>query len=375
MKRLIVSLTMIGAAFAAGAQAYTVPRFGDNWSAGVNVGLASPVKGHSFFGNMRPVVGLDGAKRLTTAFALGAEAVFGFNTSRWPAAVHSSTAFDRSYVGVYGSFDFMCLGGNGCRERFFSAGIQAGCGWGHDFIAGAGDNNFFATKAGLFFRFNVSPRFVVTLSPSMLWDMSDAKARQSSASYSGSQAVFSLQAGLRYRFGPGFRCLPIYDVAQIDALNGQINVLREEINTATEAEKAARAENVRLAAGLVECSAAKPEVIREVSVNNRFNTERDVFFLLGSAVITPDQMPNVELIASYLKNHPHSRVVIKGYASRDGNKEANARLAQKRAESVKEALVKRYRISPERISASGAGIGNLFEEESWNRVSVCTIEN
>jgi len=347
-----MALVALGTGIVVMAQAYVAPRFGDNWSAGVSVGIASPVKGHGFLGNLRPTISFDGSKRLTPAFALGAEAIFGFNTSRWPVAVYSPTVFDRSYIGVYGAIDFMQLGQPPCSGRFFSMGLQAGCGWGHDFRSDkVKDYNFFATKAGLFFGFNFSPRFSVTLSPSMVWDMSGARSSMGSASYSARQAVFNLQAGLRYNFGPGFQCPRLYDAAQIDALNGQINTLRKELD------------------------AAKAEVVKEVSVNNRFNTERDIFFLLGSATITDDQMPNVELVASYLKNHPGSRVVIKGYASRDGKHEANLRLAQKRAESVKTALVTRYHIPAERIQAIGAGIGELFDEDAWNRVSVCTLEN
>ena len=377
MKKLILmSLALLMPALTMSGQAYSAPRIGDNWSAGVSVGVASPVKGHSFFGNMRPTVGLDGSRRLTPAFSLGAEALFGFNTSRWPGLVHSTTAFDRSYVGVYGAIDLMRLGSRPCSSRFFSLGIQAGCGWGHDFrTAGVPDHNFFATKAGLFVGLNVSPRFSVNLAPSVLWDMSDARSRQSSAAYSGRQAVFNLQAGVRYSFGPGFQCVPIYDPAQVDALNGQINSLRASLGEAAVQVETLRAENARLTSQLDECRAKKPEVVKEVSVNNRFNTERDIFFLLGSATITPDQMPNVELVAAYLKNHPGSRVVIKGYASRDGNHGANVRLAAKRAESVRAALIKHYHIAPDRISASGAGIGDLFDEEAWNRVSVCTLEN
>lgn len=80
------------------------------------------------------------------------------------------------------------------------------------------------------------------------------------------------------------------------------------------------------------------------------------------------------MIADYMKNHPQSKVVIKGYASKDGNLDFNIKLAERRAESVKTALVKRYKIAASRITAEGEGIGNMFEEESWNRVSICTLE-
>ncbi|MDE6098012.1 MAG: OmpA family protein, partial [Muribaculaceae bacterium] len=87
-----------------------------------------------------------------------------------------------------------------------------------------------------------------------------------------------------------------------------------------------------------------------------------------------DQQPNVEMIAAYMKNHPNSKVVIKGYASKDGPLDLNIALAKKRAEAVKTALVNKYKIPASRIQAEGQGIGEMFEEESWNRVSICTLE-
>lgn len=377
MRKLLVLLCIACASlFAAAQDAYLRPALGSNWAVGLQVGAASPVKGHAFFPNMAPTVGLNIDKHLTPAFALGIEGIAGFNTSRWPMAVHSSTIVDRLYAGAYGSLDFLSLSGLPCQQRPLAFGIQAGAGWGHDFQSGPTKaHNYFATKAGLFLRFNLSHRFAVTLSPSMMWDMSDAPTSQSSASYKASKAVFMLQAGMRYRFGAGFECPPLYNPSQIEALNGQINDLRADLADARTRAGESQARADQLALELHEAQSRKPEVVKEEVVNNRLNTVLDVFFLLGSAKVTPDQMPNVERIAVYLKNHPGSRVVIKGYASRDGNREANLRLATRRAESVRDELIRRYGIAASRISASGAGIGELFEEESWNRVSVCTLEN
>ena len=85
------------------------------------------------------------------------------------------------------------------------------------------------------------------------------------------------------------------------------------------------------------------------------------------------QTPNVERIATYLKNHEKATVSIKGYASPEGKAEVNARIAQQRADAVKSLLVKRYKIAENRITAEGQGVGNMFEEPDWNRVSICTI--
>lgn len=376
IKKLILGFLLGLCASNAGAQTYRRPGLADNWSLGVQAGAAAPIKGHSFFGNTRPTAAFDLEKRITPAFGLGAEAIFGFNTSRWPAATHSSTAFDRSYLGLFGSLDLFNLTGDPCAHRPFTMGLRAGCGWGHDFISGpTPGHSFFATKAGLFFNFNLTDRFALTLAPSMMWNLSDSPSSASSASYNAHRATLNLQAGIRYNFGRGFECVALYDGAQIDALNGQINNLRAGLDRSEAATKAADERAAALAAQLAECRNNKPEIVKEVTVNNRMNTVLDVFFLLGSSTVTPDQMPNVERVAIFLKNHPGSTVVIKGYASRDGNPALNERLAALRAEAVKSLLIKRFRISPARIQASGAGIGDLFEEDSWNRVSVCTIHN
>ncbi len=51
------------------------------------------------------------------------------------------------------------------------------------------------------------------------------------------------------------------------------------------------------------------------------------------------------------------------------------KLAQRRADAVKTALINKYKISSDRIVAEGQGIGEMFKEESWNRVSICTLED
>ncbi len=353
------------------------PGIGHGWSAGVTVGATTPLSGGAFWGNMRPAAGLEIRKTVSRAFALGIEGSWAVNTSSWRGAVHSSTAFDASYVGAYGSIDIPALFSKpGCRARKVGVGLIAGAGWGHAYQSGAVlDRNFFATKVGLDLKFCLNRALSLLIRPSFLWDMSDATTRQSSAAYSKRFSTFNFQAGLLYNFGRPISCVRPYDQAQVDELNSQINGLRSRL-TSVEAQLAEATQlNDTLAARLRRAAEAKPEIVREVRVDNRLNTECDVFFNIGSYTITASQMPNVERIASYMRSHPASKVVIKGYASRDGNLDFNLRLAQQRADAVRHALISRYKISASRIQAKGQGIGDMFEEESWNRVSICTLEN
>ncbi len=380
MKKIVLFAAIALGAMSASAQAVEQPGFFDNWSIGVDGGVTTPLKGHAFFRAMRPVVGLHIDKQVTPAFAVGVEGAFGINALTNEYGVKSATVFDNSYVGAYGAVDLCTLfGGYKCEKRFFTLEAVAGAGWGHDYVNKMGannyqDHNFFATKAGLNFNFNVCPNFTIALKPSVVWDMSDADVAMTSAAYDAHKAKFNIQAGLTYHFGNGFQCVKPYDQAEVDALNGQINDLRAMLDAANlnalNWENTANDLNAQLQACL--SRPVEKEVVKEVS--NNYNSVRFVFFRIGSSVITNDQMPNVEMIAAALKNNPNAKVVIDGYASKDGPEELNIKLAQARAEAVKKALISKYKIAADRIQAQGKGIGEMFEEESWNRVSICTID-
>lgn len=377
MKKTIIAATAIAAlgAMSATAQVIEQPNFGDNWSLGIEGGVTTPMNHNPFFGAMRGQFGIHVGKQLTPVFGLGIEGSTAVNTSSWKGRYHSSTAFDQMYVGAYGTVDlFNLFGGYQCAVRPFTIEAVAGAGWGHDFYTkadGRDDFNYFATKAGLNFNFNVTDHFTVAIKPYVAWNMGGSYDHGDVA-YNINKATFNLMAGVSYRFGKGFPCVRPYDQAEVDALNGQVNELRAAVDASAVALAASQAETAAIATQLAACQSRQPEVVKEVS--NQYNSVRFVFFRIGSSKITADQMPNVEMIADYMKNHPKSKVVIKGYASPDGNYDFNVKLAKARAESVKNSLVNKYKIAADRITAEGEGIGHMFEEDSWNRVSICTLE-
>lgn len=381
MKKLFVlgAVAVAGIMSVQAQQALESTNFGSNWSIGVKGGVGTPMSHSAFFGSMRGIVGLDVHKQISPTFGLGVEGQFGINTSSW-TGVKSSTAFDNSYVGVYGTANlFNLLGGYQCGGRAFDIDAVAGAGWGHNYYnAGvAKDYNFFATRTGLNFNFHPTQHFTISLQPAVVWAMSDngfgyTPIDQTSVGYNRNNAKFEFLVGLNYNIGEGFKCVKTYDQAEVDALNARVNDLRGDLDAAAVALAAQTAQNQALAAELLACQNQAPQVVKETT--NTLNSVRYVFFKLGSSVITPDQMPNVEMVAAYLKNHPTSKVVVKGYASPDGNYDFNVKLAAARAESVKNSLIKKYGIKADRITAEGEGIGNMFTEESWNRVSICTIE-
>lgn len=380
MKKTVLVAAIALGAMTASAQGIEQAGFFDNWSIGVDGGVTTPLNHAAFWGDMRGVVGLNLNKQVTPVLGLGVEANAAVNTSSWRGFVHSTTAFDQSYVGAYATADlFNLFGGYNCATRPFTIAAVLGAGWGHDYINGSNefvgrkDKNYFVTKAGLNFNINVNDNLTVSLKPYVAWNMNGTDIAQTASGYNINAATFNFLAGVTYHFGEGFNCVyPGYSQSDLDALNAQVNAMRGERDAALAAVAAAEAQNAALAADLAACRNKAPEVIKEVS--NNLNSVRYVFFKIGSSAITADQQPNVEMIAAYMKNHPNSKVVIKGYASKDGPVDLNIALAQKRAQAVKDALINRYKISASRIQAEGQGIGEMFEEESWNRVSICTLE-
>ncbi|MDE6291596.1 MAG: OmpA family protein [Muribaculaceae bacterium] len=378
MKKTLLAVAVLaaGAATTMAQESLQKPGFFSNMSIGVQGGATTPLKsGSKFFKDMRGAAGLDIRKQITPAFALGVEGDAAVNTSNWKGQTHSTTAFDASYVGTYGAVNLFKLFQPYGTKNVFDIEAQAGAGWGHFYRNGKGnDHNFFATKAGLNFNFNVSDAVTLSIRPSVLWDMSDAGVKQTSAAYNAEKAVFNIAAGVSVKLGDGFKySVPNYNLDEIAALNEKVTNLRADLAAAGDALNASNNENMALAAQLEQLKNQKPVVVKETQ--DFLSTVRYVNFAIGRYNVPSDQLPNVAAVASYLKNHPDATVNIKGYASQDGPIEVNERLANQRAESVKDMLIKKYGIPANRIKAEGMGVGHMFEEESWNRVAVCILDN
>ena len=187
--------------------------------------------------------------------------------------------------------------------------------------------------------------------------------------------------GIELNFGKSYAAAA--PAVNVNALNSQINDLRAQL---ADAQGAAADANSRLAQlqgdldaankALANCrndlNAAK-NVAPKVVDNSKQYMNILVHFPKSGTAITADQRANVERVATYLKSHPEATCTIKGYASPEGKEDVNVKLANGRAASVKDMLVKKYGIAANRINAAGQGISNMFDELSWNRVSICEI--
>jgi outer membrane protein OmpA-like peptidoglycan-associated protein len=198
--------------------------------------------------------------------------------------------------------------------------------------------------------------------------------------YCGVPATRSYSLGVNLVFGTDDAAPARVNNVELDLLNGQINDLRNQLANAQNASNAriAQLENDLAAANraLANCkndlNAAKNKPAGVVDNNKQFMSVL-VHFPVNKTAVSADQQPNVERIAAYMKSHPEATCTINGYASKEGPADNNMKLAEGRAASVKDMLVRKYGIDAKRINAAGQGISNMFDKLSWNRVSICEI--
>ena len=374
-KRTMIAGLLLGMAVV-GANAQTAVegnKFLDNWSLGINAGGTTPLTHSAFFKNMRPVVGLGLTKQLTPSFGIGMEAMGSFNTTV------SRTAIDNSNISLLGMINLNNFFGTYTGvPRTLEVEAVFGIGWLHYYVnEELGDHiNSPSTKVGLNFNFNLgeSKAWTLAVKPALVYDMNDAGYYH----FNANCAAWEITAGLKYHFKCSngehyFTKVRPYNQSEIDALNAQVNRLRGEAdNNAAALRKETQRAN-GLETELNECRNKAPQVVTNTIDNSKKILESVITFRQGRTTIESSQLPNVERIATYLRNHKEASVVIKGYASPEGSAEVNARIANQRAEAVKKMLVSKYRIAESRISAEGQGVGNMFDEPDWNRVSICTI--
>ncbi|MDR0891156.1 MAG: OmpA family protein [Mediterranea sp.] len=382
MKKCIFLCVLGISAYTANAQTLIEGnRIWDNWSVGVRGGALTPLTHSAYFKNARPTFGIEINKQMTPVFALGFQGSAAVNFTSSP------TAIDATDIGVQGKFNLMnLLGGYSGVPRLFEIEALAGMGWLHYYASRPViRQNTWATRFGLNLNFNLaqSKAWTVSLRPAVVYDMEGdfreiEKARTSSNHFNVNHGAFELTAGLAYHFKTSsgdhhLSRIKGYDQAEVDGLNASVNALREKLN-GSEEDKGILAEENKALRQAVDSLRNGPLPEPKVLEGEKTRIlESVITFGQGKTSVDASQWPNVERVASYLKHHAGAKVSIKGYASPEGSIEVNERIARQRAEAVKKMLVSKYRIDESRITAEGQGVGNMFAEPDWNRVSICTL--
>ena len=104
---------------------------------------------------------------------------------------------------------------------------------------------------------------------------------------------------------------------------------------------------------------------------------KDIHFDFDSFIIKPQDIPYLEKLAEFLKEHPDYRITIEGHCDERGSEMYNLALGQRRANAVKKFLIN-LGISSERIDTISYGEERPLDpghnEEAWAKNRRCHFE-
>ena len=377
--------------------AVTANKAGDNWYIGINAGVATNMqkfdyekagdKGAGFFKGFSPEFGLRIGKNLTTVFGLAADINAYFANKNVEAGkLNTKSTFGSKTLINATDFDLMTtwnlnnlFAGYKGEPRTFEIIALVGGGYSRNWAAHEGGIN---AKAAIDFAFNLGANkaWQLYIEPGAVLgepavQYANPFVRIQSEGRKKFNGAFSLKAGVNYKFGTSngthnFKVEQLRDQAEIDALNAQINAARSEADAAKAAAAAKDKAIADLKAQLAACQ-ARPTAAAVVAAPAEVSLQPIVIFRQGKSTIDHGQYASIEMIAKYMKNHKDAKVKVQGYASPEGNKEFNQKLSEKRAQVVRDALVKKYKIAADRITVEGLGATDkLSAENDFNRVAM-----
>lgn len=393
MKKLILILSVVMASLSATAQEETVysgTKFFDNWYIGLNAGVGTGSTHQALLKNLNPNVGIRLGKSFSPVFGAGFD--FDFFFSYKHGGLYADQGFVNKKLGDAGFISYQEVGlfftvnlpnainGFYGEPRKFDVSPVIGFYWGHNYgngITMGTYKNTLVNKLGVncAWNFGKFKEWQVFVEPSVNFAIAGAQADEDGSGgqtvqYNLNNSYLKLNAGVNYRFKNSngahyFMIANSCDPLEFDELNNTVNELRA---AQRDSIKALEAKNDALADELNACLGEPQEVVVEKEVAPNMPS---IFFEVGRSNVPVAQLQNVAIVAEILKNHPTFKLMIKGYASPEGNSDGNNVLADKRAEAVKNMLVNKYKISPSRIKAEGCGATDkLFEIYECNRVAM-----
>ena len=376
MKKLVLMLAAASMAASVSAQTVAESKAFDNVYVGINGGVATKTTGHKWLSDLDPNAGLRIGRYFTPVFGLAVEGNAYFSNKPW----HSTgTAVRATNVSLLGTVNLSNLfGGYKGEPRAFEVSALYGLGWMHVFTNNkavenltSGQRNRMTSKAALDFAFNfgsqkqwqvyVEPSInfaflgkdhskVLTAAGIKNYDVNynyKAVAQDGQPAYNINNSFVQLNAGVVYKFKNSngthnFTIVVPRDQAEIDALNAQINELRNR-----------------------KPEVITKEVVKEVpAVKVKEFTVSDLVFVTfaqGKSALTND----AKAALNNVKQGVHVQVV--GTASPEGSKELNDRLSQARADVVANYLKGRGVIVDE---ATGKGVQGVTS----NRLAVVYVK-
>ena len=382
MKKLVLMLAAASMAASVSAQTVAESKTFDNIYVGINGGVATKTTGHKWLSDLDPNAGIRIGRYFTPVFGLAVEGNAYFSNKPWGSTGTVVRATNASLLGTVNLSNW--FGGYKGEPRAFEVSALYGLGWMHVFTnnkafkaATENQRNRMTSKAALDFAFNFgsqkqfqfyvepsinfaflgqskSKELVATgnpLAPVAVADHQEygykAASQAGQPAYNINNSFVQLNAGFIYKFKNSngthnFTIVTPRDQAEIDALNAQINELRNRKPQVVTKEVVKEVPSVQ---------------VKELSVSDLVF----VTFAQGKSILTND----AKKALNNVKEGVHVQIV--GTASPEGSKELNDRLSQARADVVANYLKGRGVIVDE---ATGKGV----QGTTSNRLAVVYVK-
>lgn len=376
MKKLVLMLAAASMAASVSAQTVAESKTFDNIYVGINGGVATKTTGHKWLSDLDPNAGIRVGRYFTPVFGLAVEGNAYFSNKPWGSTGTVVRATNASLLGTVNLSNW--FGGYKGEPRTFEVSALYGLGWMHVFtndkaVKAATENqrNRMTSKAALDFAFNFgsAKQFQFYVEPSINFAflgkshsknvngtaITDnvyaygykATAQDGQPAYNINNSFVQLNAGFIYKFKNSngthnFTIVTPRDQAEIDALNAQINELRNRKPEVITKEVVKEVPSVQ---------------VKELSVSDLVF----VTFAQGKSILTND----AKKALNNVKEGVHVQIV--GTASPEGSKELNDRLSQARADVVANYLKGRGVIVDE---ATGKGV----QGTTSNRLAVVYVK-
>ena len=348
MKKLVLMLAAASMAASVSAQTVAESKTFDNIYVGINGGVATKTTGHKWLSDLDPNAGIRVGRYFTPVFGLAVEGNAYFSNKPWGSTGTVVRATNVSLLGTVNLSNW--FGGYKGEPRVFEVSALYGLGWAHLFTNDkafkeltSGQRNRMTSKAALDFAFNFGSekQWQVYVEPSINFAFLGQSTKKTARikntvppttelvdyttdygykagsnagqpAYNINNSFVQLNAGFIYKFANSngthnFTIVTPRDQAEIDALNAQINELRNR-----------------------KPEVITKEVVKEVPAVKEFTVSDLVFvtFAQGKYALTND----AKSALNNIKEGSHVQVI--GTASPEGSKEINDRLSQARADVV-----------------------------------------
>lgn len=338
------------------AQAVHEGKMFDNVYTTVSVGAVNPTTVWNGVKNVRPEFGIEVGKRLTTLYTTGLELKGVVNTTK------AKTAFDQMTLSWMHKVNVSNIIWGYCPDAKWDFNVVGGLGWGHDMVV---RDNYGVVQTGFEVSYSVNKAFSIVAKPHIEWNhVNDG--------LNVDKSRVGLQVGITYKFPNKYGYRGFY-VCDREYLAELVNQLRADNELKEQALNGQKEINRQLNDTLAVYKAHACETPDTVFITKPIGPT--IGFTINSAVIDPHQEMNVINIA---KNYSDKKIVVKGYAdAATGTPEYNMELSGKRAEAVKQLLIK-HGVKAENITTVAEGgqinLNSFYTSDYMNRCVLFTIE-